>query len=95
MFERNPFQSGPDGGGVSAVLRANPAMWTVLAINVAFYLLLELAGGSEDIEVLIKYGAKYGPDIADGQYWRLITPVFMHMVQTGRSTAGDNVGEQE
>ena len=79
MTERSPFQIGPDGGGMSAVLRANPAMWTVLAINVVYFLVLELAGGSEDIEVLIKYGAKYGPDIADGQFWRLITPVFMHI----------------
>ncbi len=61
------------------MLRANPAMWTVLAINLAYFLLLEVAGGSEDIAVLIKYGAKYGPNIADGQFWRLITPVFMHI----------------
>ena len=58
MFERNPFQPGREGGGIPAILRANPAMWSVLAINVTFFLLLELAGGSEDVEVLIKYGAK-------------------------------------
>ncbi len=79
MTDRSPFQIGPDGGGMSALLRANPAMWTVLAVNVIYFIVLELAGGSEDIEVLIKYGAKYGPDIADGQFWRLVTPVFMHI----------------
>mgnify|MGYP003993076395 CR=1 FL=1 len=79
MTERSPFQIGPEGGGMMAILRANPAMWVVLAINVVYFLVLELAGGSEDIEVLIKYGAKYGPDIADGQFWRLVTPVFMHI----------------
>ncbi|MDP6823964.1 MAG: rhomboid family intramembrane serine protease [Dehalococcoidia bacterium] len=79
MFERSPFQQGPEGGGIATMLRANPAMWSVLAINLAYFLLLEVAGGSEDIEVLIKYGAKYGPNIADGQFWRLITPMFMHI----------------
>jgi membrane associated rhomboid family serine protease len=79
MFERNPFQSGPEGGGMSAMLRANPAMWSVLAINVVYFLFLEASGGSEDVETLIKYGAKYGPGIADGEFWRLVTPVFMHI----------------
>ncbi|MFP6569914.1 MAG: rhomboid family intramembrane serine protease [Dehalococcoidia bacterium] len=79
MFERSPFQRGPESGSLAGMLSANPAMWTVLVINVVYFLLLELAGGSENVEVLIKYGAKYGPDIADGDYWRLITPVFMHI----------------
>ena len=61
------------------MLRDTPAMWSVLAINVAYFLVLEAAGGSENVNVLIDYGAKYGPAIADGEYWRLITPVFMHI----------------
>ena len=64
---------------MSAMLRANPAMWSVLAINVVYFLFLEASGGSEDVETLIKYGAKYGPGIADGEFWRLVTPVFMHI----------------
>ncbi|MDA1257318.1 MAG: rhomboid family intramembrane serine protease [Chloroflexi bacterium] len=79
MFEPDSFRPRPGGGGVKAMLRANPVMWSVLAINVVYFLVLEAAGGSESVEVLIDYGAKYGPGIADGEYWRLILPVFMHI----------------
>ncbi|MCH7641792.1 MAG: rhomboid family intramembrane serine protease [Chloroflexi bacterium] len=79
MFNRNPLRPGSEGGGIISMLRSNPAMWSVLVINVVYFLVLEIAGGSEDPRVLIKYGAKYGPAIADGEYWRLVTPVFMHI----------------
>lgn len=33
---------------------------------------------SEDANVLIAFGAKYNPAILAGQYWRLVTPIFLH-----------------
>ncbi|OEH92900.1 rhomboid family intramembrane serine protease [Bacillus solimangrovi] len=50
-----------------------------IAINIMMFGLLELAGGSENPAVLIQYGAKYNPSILDGEWWRLITPVFLHI----------------
>lgn len=51
----------------------------LLAINVFIFILLELNGGSTDTETLIAYGAKYNPAIVDGQWWRLISSMFLHI----------------
>lgn len=39
----------------------------------------QLAGGSEEDEVLIKFGANYGPLILQGEVWRLFTSMFLHI----------------
>ncbi|MBI2965452.1 MAG: rhomboid family intramembrane serine protease [Chloroflexi bacterium] len=56
-----------------------PATWTIAVVNVVVWLLLELNGGSQNVVVLLRFGAKYGPAIADGEYWRLLTAVFIHI----------------
>ncbi|MBN1316819.1 MAG: rhomboid family intramembrane serine protease [Anaerolineales bacterium] len=53
--------------------------WGLLAINIAVWLAMTAAGGSTDIQVLLKFGAKYGPAILDGEYWRLFTTMFLHI----------------
>ena len=44
-----------------------------------FFLLMESAGGSENTATLIKFGAKINPLIIDGEWWRFILPVFIHI----------------
>ncbi len=68
----------------SFVPRANLTSVVILIINIAFYL-VEVAlsykyGKSTQIsgQVAILLGAKYGPLIHAGQYWRLITAGFLH-----------------
>jgi len=43
------------------------------------WLALEASGGSDETDVLLRFGAKYGPRIADGEWWRLIAPIFLHI----------------
>ncbi|GER69555.1 hypothetical protein BpJC7_08580 [Weizmannia acidilactici] len=53
--------------------------YVFLAVQIAVFIMMTLFGGTQNTENLIRFGAKYNPLIIDGQYWRLITPVFIHI----------------
>lgn len=53
--------------------------WALLAINILVWLAATAAGGTEDSEVLLDFGAMFGPLIAQGEYWRLLTAIFLHV----------------
>jgi rhomboid protease GluP len=48
-------------------------------VNVVLWIALEVTGGSDNARNLLRWGAKYGPAIVDGEWWRLIVPVFLHV----------------
>lgn len=50
-----------------------------MIIQIAVFLWLEMNGGSTNTSTLIKYGAKVNELIYQGQWWRFITPVFLHI----------------
>ena len=56
-----------------------PVTWILLVMNLAVWAGLELSGGSASVPNLLRWGAKFGPAIADGEYWRLFTPMFLHI----------------
>jgi membrane associated rhomboid family serine protease len=58
-----------------------PATFTFvfLIANVFIFLLMEMAGGSQSEPVLREFGAKYNSLIDEGQWWRFVTPVFLHI----------------
>ncbi|TQS74547.1 rhomboid family intramembrane serine protease [Ornithinibacillus gellani] len=54
--------------------------YIILALNILMFIVLELKGGSNSIETLIQFGAKYNPAIMmDGEWWRIITSMFLHI----------------
>jgi rhomboid protease GluP len=56
-------------------------LWTyvLLAINIVVFLAMTALGGSENVNTLVFFGAKYNPYIIAGQYWRLLTACFVHV----------------
>jgi len=55
------------------------ATLVILVINVALFAMMEWSGGSKDPNVLLDFGASYGPFIQRGEYWRLVMPMFLHI----------------
>jgi membrane associated rhomboid family serine protease/Flp pilus assembly protein TadD len=55
------------------------ATFVLLFLNLAIFALMELSGGSKTPEVLLNFGASYGPFIRRGEYWRLVMPMFLHI----------------
>lgn len=53
--------------------------YILVAVNIIMFLLVESVGSSTDIATLIAFGAKYNPLILQGDWWRFITPMFLHI----------------
>jgi rhomboid protease GluP len=59
---------------------SNPFLtYILLAIIFIVWVLMELAGGSQDGRVLVQFGANFGPRILQGETWRLLTSMFLHI----------------
>ena len=58
--------------------RRTYATWFLIAVNLLVWVAMETYGGSENPEVLLDFGAMFGPFIAGGEYWRLFTAMFLH-----------------
>ena len=80
------FGGGPGwrgGGSLPGTGRRPVVTYALLAINVVVWLAMEFEGrsrgGSENPDVLLQFGAMFGPLIASGEYWRLFTAMFLHV----------------
>lgn len=76
---QQPRPSGSALDGITGALRRSPVTSTIAAINVAVFLLLEAAGGSTNLRVLVRFGAQATPLLAEGEIWRMFTSTFLHI----------------
>jgi rhomboid protease GluP len=68
-------------GRVTLPIPLHDPLWTyvLLVANALVWLAMTLLGGSEDPGILVLFGAKFTPLILAGQYWRLLSAVFVHV----------------
>jgi len=50
-----------------------------IAVNALMFVIMTFAGGSTNTEILLRFGAKESFLITHGEYWRFITPIFLHI----------------
>ncbi|MDO5337360.1 MAG: rhomboid family intramembrane serine protease [Eubacteriales bacterium] len=50
----------------------------IIGLNVLVFLLVEFTGLSQDTEHMLNWGAAYAPYISNGEYYRLVTCMFLH-----------------
>jgi membrane associated rhomboid family serine protease len=60
------------------VTRRFPVTSVLIGTFVLIHLLVEITGGASSVANLIRWGAMSQPRIAAGEYWRFITPIFLH-----------------
>src|SRR5262245_15973399 len=59
--------------------RRTPFTYVFLAANIAIFLLMAFAGGATNETTLMAFGVKSNAQIDQGQIWRFITPIFIHI----------------
>lgn len=58
-----------------------PLNWVnllIIGINIIVFAAMELIGTTEDASFMLEWGAAYTPYILDGEWYRLITSMFLH-----------------
>jgi len=70
------------------IKRVPPTFTRILiGINIGVFVIMTLYGfmvygtwnGTQDLRVLVEFGAKFTPLIVQGEYWRLLTAMFIHI----------------
>lgn len=51
----------------------------LVAINILIFIIMEISGGTQDPDILRKFGIKVNSLIIQGEYWRLLSSAFIHI----------------
>ncbi|WP_431798838.1 rhomboid family intramembrane serine protease [Halobacillus andaensis] len=54
-------------------------IFVFIILNLIVFALMERYGASTSTSTLIEFGAKYNPAIIEGEWWRIITSMFLHI----------------
>ncbi len=81
MDPEQPFEmtTAPPPPMVRLPLRPPVATLVLLVLNVLFFIAMTQAGGSTNTGVLLDFGAASRPLFRQGEYWRLVMPMFLHI----------------
>lgn len=74
----SPQDLQPRRPDLGRVIRRHPVTFSLIGVNLAVFAAQYLLTGLFGFDLVIGLGAKENAAIAAGQYWRLITPVFIH-----------------
>lgn len=64
---------------IKRFLRKPVVTYTFLGLQILLFILMTFDGGSTNTLTLVQYGAKFNPLLVAGQWWRLVTPIFLHI----------------
>ena len=73
------YQSNPKYFSLISATFRPLVTWVLLGINVVLWLALNISGAPDDPNVLLRFGAMFGPLVAKGEYWRLFSAMFLHV----------------
>ncbi len=59
--------------------KSYPAVVCLITMNLAAFLLLPIAVGSKYASNPVHFGANYGPLTLSGEWWRLVSSIFVHI----------------
>lgn len=65
--------------GLWEALSTAPLTWTLMTLHLGIFVAMTMTSSARpDADTLLRWGAMFGPLVASGEYWRLITAMFLH-----------------